>query len=195
VSQMSQETGATVAAGTRTETRGGSRLAPRAAAVLGLAALTAIGARISVPLPGTAVPFTLQVVAVLLSGLLLGRRLGAASQIAYLAAGVAGLPVFASGGGAAYLLGPTGGYLLTFPIAAAIAGVAAERPGLGRKALFGVLGLVAIHAGGIAWLGLTVGSGAAVVALRPFVLSDVLKLALALLIGVRLRPPVGRLLD
>ncbi|MGH7539390.1 MAG: biotin transporter BioY, partial [Gemmatimonadota bacterium] len=89
--------------------------ARRVIAVLAFAALTALGARIAVPLPGTPVPFTFQVVAVLLAGVLLGPRLGAASQAAYLAAGASGLPIFAAGGGVAYLLGPTGGYLLAFP--------------------------------------------------------------------------------
>jgi len=171
-----------------------ARVLRRALAVGAFAALTAVGARIAVPLPGTVVPFTFQVVAVLLAGLVLGPRLGVASQAAYLVAGVSGLPVFAAGGGAAYLLGPTGGYLLAFPIAAALAGLGAERAGLGWKALFCALGIVAIHAGGIAWLGLVAGAGTALAALEPFAISDVLKLILVLLIGTRLRPRVGRFL-
>ncbi len=103
----------------------------RAVAVAALAAATAIGARLSVPLPGTPVPFTLQPVAVLLSGLLLGGVLGATSQLTYLAMGAAGLPVFALGGGLAYLGGPTGGYLLAFPLAAGLVGaIAGARPGV-----------------------------------------------------------------
>jgi biotin transporter BioY len=64
------------------------------------------------------VPVSLQTLVVLLSGMLLGPRLGAAAQTAYLMAGAAGLPVFAAGLGVAYLFGPTGGYLLAFPAAA-----------------------------------------------------------------------------
>ena len=85
------------------------------AAIAG-AAFVAIGAQIAVPLPGTPVPVTFQVPAVLIVGGLLGLRLGAASMATYLLAGVAGLPVFAPVGafGIARLIGPTGGYLLAF---------------------------------------------------------------------------------
>src|SRR5689334_11212029 len=87
--------------------------ATRAVAVLFFAALTAAAAQISVPLPFTQVPLTFQPTVVLLSGLVLGPRLGAASQLLYLAAGIAGLPVFAVSPtlplGAWRLLGPTGG--------------------------------------------------------------------------------------
>jgi biotin transport system substrate-specific component len=85
------------------------------------AALTALGARVTIPLPFTPVPVTLQVLFPLLAGLLLGSKRGALSQAQYVAAGLAGLPVFAKGGsGPAYLFGSTGGYLLGF-IAAAFA--------------------------------------------------------------------------
>lgn len=171
-----------------------ARVLRLAIVVAAFATLTAVGARIAVPLPGTVVPFTFQVVAVLLAGLVLGPRLGVASQVAYLTAGATGLPVFAAGGGAAYLLGPTGGYLLAFPIAAALAGHGAERAGLIRRTLFCALGIVAIHAGGIAWLGLIAGPDTALAALEPFAISDLLKLALVLLIGTRLRPRIGRFL-
>jgi biotin transport system substrate-specific component len=152
--------------------------------ILGFAALTALAARLSVPLPGTAVPMTMQPVAVLLAGALLGSRAGAASQVAYLAAGAVGLPVFAAGGGAAYLLGPTGGYLLAFPVAAAIAGMA-HTPA--RKwyssALWLALALGAIHLGGLAWLGILGGEALiATTGVRPFLLGDGLKVLLVLAI-------------
>ena len=152
--------------------------------VLGFAALTAVGARVSVPLPGTVVPMTLQPVAVLLAGAILGSRAGAASQVAYLAAGMAGLPVFAAGGGAAYLLGPTGGYLLAFPVAAAIAGLAGGREGSWvRSAVWLGVALAVIHLGGLAWLAvLGGGSFAAESLVRPFLLGDVLKVLLVLAI-------------
>jgi len=157
--------------------------------IFGFAALTAVAARFGVPLPGTAVPMTLQPVAVLLAGAVLGSRAGAASQAAYLAAGALGLPVFAAGGGAAYLLGPTGGYLLAFPVAAAVAGL--WKPGSGRwvaGALYLAGALAVIHLGGIAWL--TVVSGGTVAvgsALRPFLVGDALKVLLVLAI-LRLGP-------
>src|ERR687897_3048574 len=91
-----------------------------------MAAVTAVAAQIAVPLPFSPVPFTLQVLAVILSGLLLGPRYGALAQAIYLLIGAVGVPVFAQfKGGLGVLLGPTGGYLLSYPIAAAVAGFAA----------------------------------------------------------------------
>ncbi len=83
--------------------------------------LTAIGAQIEIP--HQPVPYTLQTMFVLLSGALLGRRNGAISQLLYLTAGLIGIPVFSGFGfGLARLLGPTGGYLLAFPVAAFVVG-------------------------------------------------------------------------
>jgi len=88
------------------------------------AALTAIGARLAILLPGiTGVPFTLQVVFVFLAGALLGPFPGAVSQLTYLLLGVIGIPVFARGtAGLGVLLGPTGGYLIAYPLAAFLVG-------------------------------------------------------------------------
>ena len=113
-----------------------------------------MAAKIAVPLPGTPVPFTLQPVAVLLAGALLGASGGFRSQSIYLAAGLVGLPVFAAGGGWAYLLGPTGGYLLAFPLAAWLAGAFADRS---RSAASIALG--AVVGMGLAVIS-TVGAGA-----------------------------------
>ena len=100
----------------------GSTAAAQAGWVLLFAAATAAGSRLEIP--HVPVPFTLQTLAVLLAGAFLGARNGAFSQAAYLLAGVAGLPVFAGGSwGAALLLGPTGGYLLAFPLAALVVGL------------------------------------------------------------------------
>lgn len=160
----------------------------RALGVGAFAVLTALGARISVPLPGTPVPFTFQVIAVLLAGWMLGPRLGAASQAAYLAAGAAGLPVFAAGGGLAYLLGPTGGYLLAYPAAAALVGMAATRKAGWIRQAAGLAGGVAvIHAGGAAWLALAAGHEAALAAgVLPFLGVDGLKALVVLLLGRRI---------
>ncbi|GBF34755.1 substrate-specific component BioY [Desulfocucumis palustris] len=84
------------------------------------AALTAVGAFIKIPVPY--IPFTLQFFFVILAGLLLGSRLGLLSQIIYIAVGLSGLPVFASGGGIGYVAQPTFGYLLGFAAAAFVAG-------------------------------------------------------------------------
>ena len=131
----------------------------RVAGVLFVATLTAVAAQVSVHLPFTPVPLTLQPMIVLLGGAALGSRLGAMSQILYLAAGIAGLPVFAASAvlppGPLRLLGPTGGYLLSYPLAAYVTGWLAER-GFDRRYLTSVLamaaGLAVIFACGVTWL-------------------------------------------
>src|SRR5689334_15576696 len=122
--------------------------------IVAASALTALAAQLALPLPFSPVPVTGQTFAVLLTGAALGARRGAAAQLLYLAEGAAGLPVFAGwAGGAHVLLGPTGGYLVAFPFAAAIVGALCER-GWDRR--FGtmfvamLLGSVAIFAVGIA---------------------------------------------
>jgi biotin transport system substrate-specific component len=120
------------------------------------AALTALGARVTIPLPFTPVPVTLQVLFPLLAGLLLGSKRGALSQVEYVAAGLAGLPVFAKGGsGLAYFLGPTGGYLLGFIAAAFLVGeLAAKRRASTRITTFlaSLGGVAAIYLCGALWL-------------------------------------------
>ncbi|HEY6362887.1 MAG TPA: biotin transporter BioY, partial [Vicinamibacterales bacterium] len=131
------------------------------ASVVFVAALTAAAAQISVPLPFTSVPLTFQPMVVLLGGLALGSRLGCASQILYLAAGIAGLPVFAASPtlppGALRLLGPTGGYLMAYPVAAFAVGCLADR-GFSRQYATAVLamfaGLAIVYACGATWLAL-----------------------------------------
>src|SRR6059036_2356758 len=109
----------------------GLRVAERAGAVAFVTVLTAIAAQVSIPLPFTPVPFTLQPMVVLLGGAALGARLGMMSQILYLAIGLAGLPVFAASPalpqGFARLVGPTGGYLMSYPFAAFLTGLLAQR--------------------------------------------------------------------
>lgn len=126
--------------------------------VAGLAFLTAAGAKVAIPLPGTPVPATLQTLPVLLAGLVLGSRLAALSQVSYLALGLAGLPVFAlPGAGPAYLLGPTGGYLLGSVAGAWLAGALAppsRSPGFLRRLAAVTTGIGAIHAAGVVWLAL-----------------------------------------
>lgn len=120
-----------------------------------LAALTALGAQVTIPLPFTPVPITLQVLFVLLSGLLLGSRLGALSQMAYVTAGLMGMPIFAAGrGGPLALLGPTGGYLMGFPLAAFVTGFVFERSRASRWAALGaaLMGVITIYLSGAAWL-------------------------------------------
>ncbi len=168
----------------------------RLASVLFMTALTAASAQISFPLPFTAVPFTFQPMVVLLGGLALGARLGFSSQVLYLVAGLAGLPVFAASvtlpPGPLRLLGPTGGYLMAYPLAAFVTGYLAER-GFGRR-YFGsfaamLAGLVVIYASGAAWLAFfartlagpsATGLQAAIAGgVLPFAIPDLVKLAAA----------------
>jgi biotin transport system substrate-specific component len=165
------------------------RTAERAGAVAFVTALTAAAAQVSIPLPFTPVPFTFQPMIVLLGGALLGSRLGLASQMAYLALGIAGLPVFAASPGlplgAARLLGPTAGYLLSYPLAAFTAGWLAER-GFDRRYLTSVIamacGLAVVFTGGVAWLSVVWSrgiAGALAVGFTPFIVADALKLLVA----------------
>jgi biotin transport system substrate-specific component len=159
------------------------------AVVLGTA-LVAVASQVAVPLPGTPVPMTLQPLAVLIVGGLLGPGLGAASLVLYLGAGAAGLPLFTPVGlpGIARLVGPTGGYLLAYPLAASAVGrLAASGAGTARLALAVLAGLLLIHLGGLAQLAILTGnlSTAARFGTLPFLLGDLLKLVLAVLV---LRP-------
>ena len=165
-----------------------------------LEAVTAVAAQISVPL--FAVPFTLQVLAVILSGLLLGPRYGALSQAIYVLLGAVGVPVFAQfSGGLAVVLGPTGGYLVSYPIAAAVAGLAARaaRDAARRRALWtsfvwGCAGLAVIYAFGAIWLSvvtdlpLAVALTQGVLIFLPF---DLIKVALAALVAVAAAPAIA----
>ncbi|MGH7518193.1 MAG: biotin transporter BioY [Gemmatimonadales bacterium] len=167
------------------------------AVVLG-AATVALAAQVAVPLPFTPVPMTLQPLAVLVVGGLLGARLGAAALVVYLALGALGLPVFTPVGlpGAARLLGPTGGYLLSYPVAAALVGwlASAHRPAqpAARLLLACAAGMVVIHIGGSAQLAILTGDLAAATrfGLVPFLTGDLLKIGLAALVILALGPAV-----
>ena len=169
------------------------------AIVLG-AATVAVAAQAAVPLPGTPVPMTLQPLAVLVVGGILGARLGAAALVLYLALGALGLPVFTPGGlpGAARLIGPTGGYLLSYPVAAALVGwlVASGRPTARalRLLLAAAAGMVVIHLGGSAQLAILTGNAGAATryGLIPFLTGDLLKIGIAALLILALGPAVRR---
>ena len=145
---------------------------------------TAIAAQVAIPIPGTPVPLALAPMLVVLAGLWLGPAAGAASMAAYVALGALGLPVFAPVGapGLARLLGPTGGYLLAYPVAAAITGLVARRlPRAGGRIAAALAGMVVIHAGGVAQLTLLTGSLSSAVSLgsAPFALGDAAKAIVA----------------
>lgn len=156
--------------------------------VLGFVIALGGAAQIAIPLPGTPVPMTLQPMIVVLAGMMLGPALGTVSMLLYLAAGAAGLPVFAPIGppGLARLLSPTGGYLIVFPAAAYVAGfVALRQQSLPGRWLAGLLGMVVIFAGGIAQLTIITGSlGRAItLGITPFAALDVVKAFIAALIA------------
>ena len=166
-------------------------------AVVSGALLVTLAAQVSVPLPGTPVPMTLQPMAVLLVGGLLGAPLGALSMILYLAMGAAGLPVFTPSPvllpGVARLFGPTGGYLLAYPVAAwAVGAVITDGSRVWRVACGVLAGLVLIHLGGLAQMAIITGnvSAAAQLATWPFLLGDLLKLAILVPVLTKLTPTI-----
>ena len=176
------------------------------AAALG-ALVVALSAQIVVPVPFSPVPMTLQPLAVLVVGALLGGAAGLAALLLYIALGIAGLPVFAAGGsGLARLLGPTGGYLLAFPVAAFITGILTTPvPGPNRPlraaAVLRVLlacavGMVVIHVGGVAQLALLGGDPALAfrVGFIPFLTGDLIKVGLAAVLILVAGPKIRSLL-
>ena len=174
-------------------------LAGRRAFAVGVAALlVAASAQVTVPVPLSPVPMTLQPLAVLAVGGLLGPAAGASALLIYLSLGMLGLPVFAGGsGGFLHVLGPTGGFLLAFPAAAAVVGrFAGTRPTLGPVLLGCALGMVVIHTGGAAQLAAL--GGDAGVALRvgfvPFLTGDLLKIGIAAAVVLGLGPKLRSLL-
>jgi biotin transport system substrate-specific component len=167
-----------------------------------MAAVTAVAAQITIPLPFSPVPFTMQVLAVILSGLLLGPRYGALAQAIYVLIGAVGVPVFANfTGGLGIVLGPTGGYLISYPLAAAIAGLAAPaaRNAVRRQALLisvaaGTAALTVIYAIGASWLAVQSGlplSVALAQGVIPFVPLDLVKVALAALVATAAAPAIA----
>lgn len=167
-----------------------------------MAAVTAVAAQIAIPLPFSPVPFTLQVLAVVLSGLLLGPRYGALAMGIYLLVGAVGVPVFAGfKGGFGIIAGPTGGYLLSYPIAAAVAGIAAyaavhaaRRRALTLSFVWGCAGLAVIYVIGAAWLSVAAGLPIPVAIAQgvlPFVVFDLVKVGLAALVAVAAAPAIA----
>jgi len=151
--------------------------------------VTALGAFVRVPLPFTPVPITLQTFFVLLAGAALGRRLGMISQTGYITLGGLGLPIFAGAtGGFTRLLGPTGGYLLGFIVAAWAVGRLIEfkkRPDLGWIVFSMLVGSLSIYLLGMVQLALVTQcgiKGALYMGVLPFIPGDTLKLLAAALL-------------
>ena len=161
------------------------RWAEQVVIVISASLFVALCARVTIPLPFTPVPLTLQNFGVLLVGLTLGSRRGFAALALYLAEGAAGMPVFnpTGPGGVAQLLGATGGFLLAYPFMAGLAGWIMERgkASLARAAAAGTLAEVVLFAGGLAWLAVLTHSftQAARFGLYWFVFAEVIKVMLA----------------
>ncbi|KAA2317089.1 MULTISPECIES: biotin transporter BioY [Roseobacteraceae] len=152
------------------------------ALALGGAALITLGAKIQIPF--WPVPMTLHTLAVFFLAATLGPRIGFAAMAAYLAAGALGIPVFSGtperGIGLAYMVGPTGGYLAGYLLGAGLTGWLAQRHGLIGRFLAMLAGLAVVYALGLAWLALYVpAQGLLAAGLTPFLLGDLVKLALA----------------
>jgi biotin transport system substrate-specific component len=146
-----------------------------------------VTARITIPLPFTPVPITLQVLAVILTGLILGSRQAAAGQLLYLAAIAAGAPLSAAAiGGPAAFMTPTAGYLVAFVPAAFVAGRLSERRGPGQAGLItnmlaGMVAVGVVYLCGAGWLAVLTGDlyTAVVQGVLPFIGLDLAKAAIA----------------
>lgn len=155
------------------------------ALIVAASGLMALSARVSIPLSFTPVPITLQTLVVVLVGAALGSRRGALAMLLYLAEGTQ-LPVFAYGGGIAYLLSaPTAGYLWSYPFTAFVVGWLCQR-GLDRKFLTAVLamlvGTLIIYAFGVSWLALNTHLSlykALLAGMIPFIPGDLIKILIA----------------
>ncbi|VDC33760.1 biotin transporter BioY [Pseudogemmobacter humi] len=153
--------------------------------VLGAAVLIAVAAKVQIPF--WPVPMTLHTLAVLAISVILGPRLGFAAMATYLAAGLLGFPVFSGsperGIGLAYALGPTGGYLLGYLLAAGLTGWLAAKQGI--VGTFGAMlaGLLVVYVAGLAWLAAFLPASQLLAAgFLPFIIGDLVKIALALML-------------
>ena len=172
----------------------------RLAAAAALAALTGVLAQFSIPVPGLPAPISFQVIPVYLAGLLLGPVWGGGAILLYLLVGMLGAPVFSNAGaGLGYVLGPKGGYLIGFVLAAVAIGAIVHRSVEPRdlstvpipvQAAALVVGLAIIYAVGVPWLAEVAGyalSDAAVVGAAVFLPGDLLKILAVL--GLIARAP------
>ena len=170
----------------------GKEWAKQGAIVIAASLFVALCARVSVPLPFTPVPLTLQNFGVLAVGLLLGSRRGFAALTLYLVQGACGMPVFSPavlGGGIAQILGPTGGYLMAYPLVAFVAGYIYEHSSrrFGWAALSSVAAEFVLFAGGLSWLAVLTHSLTLALkyGLYWFVFAEVIKVLMAAAVAAR----------
>jgi len=147
-----------------------------------LAALTAVGAYISIPIPVSPVPIVLQNFFILLAGLLLGSRMGVMSVLLYLIIGALGVPVFAGGtGGFAHFLAPSGGYLIGYVPAVFVVGLIAERgtSSFLKDIIAAAVGALIVYAAGVPFLKVVASftwQKAIISGVVPFLIGDALKI-------------------
>jgi len=158
------------------------------------AAITGVASQISIPIQPE--PFTMQVLAVYLSGIILGCKKGFISQLIYVALGAIGAPVFANfKGGIQAIVGPTGGFIIAFPLMALIIGYFSQESENKFKLAFGlILSLILCYTMGTVQLSIVTGmsiSKAVKVAVVPFVAFDLIKIAIAYIIGFRVKNRVS----
>jgi biotin transport system substrate-specific component len=176
-----------------TESGRSLELSRQAAIVVGASLFVALCAHVTLPLPFTPVPLTLQNFAVLVVGMTLGSRRGFAALALYLAEGASGLPVFnpTGPGGIVQLLGPTGGFLMAYPFVAGLAGWIFEhgKRTFARAAAAGLLAEILLFACGIGWLAVLTHSFALAMrfGLYWFVFAEVVKIMFAAAVAVRVR--------
>lgn len=155
-------------------------------------ALTAILAQVSIPLPFSPVPITFQVMAVYISAIILGSRLGTLSQIIYILLGAIGIPIFVNfQGGLNVVFGPSGGYLISYPIVAFIVGKISDKnlSHIQSTAIL-IASLLLCYGMGIVQLSFITNitiKKALVIGVLPFIPLDVIKIALAYLLGGKIR--------
>lgn len=166
-----------------------------------MTAITAVMAQISIPMP-LGVPMTMQTFAVTLAGVILGSKRGGISMLVYLLLGAVGVPVFASlSGGFQCLIGPTGGFLISFPIMAYLIGIGVElkkKKGMGMFVLFLILGTVSNYVVGVlmfcvimnasVWTGITA-------CVLPFIPTAIVKAVVASVLGLQIQKRVGAALQ
>jgi biotin transport system substrate-specific component len=163
----------------------------RSAKILAFVCFTAVAAQLAVPLPFTPVPVTMQTLFVVLAGLTLGARDGFYALLAYLGLGLAGAPVFAGFGfGAGAFLGPTGGYLVSFPAGALVSGYLFREFGGSRFAAFfaSLCGMALMLGGGAAYLSFVGGfpfAQTASLAILPFAAGETAKAVIAAFLSKR----------
>jgi biotin transport system substrate-specific component len=170
----------------------GKEWAKQGAIVIAASLFVALCARVTVPLPFTPVPLTLQNFGVLAVGLLLGSRRGFAALALYLVEGACGMPVFSPavlGGGIAQILGPTGGYLMAYPLVAFVAGYIYEHSSrrFAWAALSSVAAEIVLFAGGLSWLAVLTHSVTLALkyGLYWFVFAEVIKVLMAAAVAAR----------